>query len=149
MLVTLVLAGQLVLSTLAAYAFARFKFRGSGIAFALVLLQLMIMPDVLIVENYRAISALGLLDTIPAIALPYLASAFAIFLLRQTFKSMPQELVDAARVEGAGAVANSLAGLCPAGASDLHRLWSRLGQLPLEQFPLAADRHQFGGAAGR
>jgi sn-glycerol 3-phosphate transport system permease protein len=68
----------------------------------LVLLQLMIMPDVLIVENYRAISALGLLDTIPAIGLPYLASAFAIFLLRQTLKSIPQELVDAARVEGAG-----------------------------------------------
>ena len=76
LLVLIVLAGQLVLSTLAAYAFARFKFRGSGIAFALVLLQLMIMPDVLIVENYRVISALGLLDTIPAIGLPYLASAF-------------------------------------------------------------------------
>jgi sn-glycerol 3-phosphate transport system permease protein len=91
-----------VLSTLAAYAFARFKFRGSGIAFALVLLQLMIMPDVLIVENYRMIGKLGLLDTIPAIALPYLASAFGIFLLRQTFKSVPQELVEAARVEGAG-----------------------------------------------
>jgi sn-glycerol 3-phosphate transport system permease protein len=104
LLVLMVLAGQLVLSTLAAYAFARFKFKGSGIAFALVLLQLMIMPDVLIVENYRAISALGLLDTIPAIALPYLASAFAIFLLRQSFKSIPHELVDAARVEGAGAM---------------------------------------------
>jgi sn-glycerol 3-phosphate transport system permease protein len=104
MLVSMVLAGQLVLATLAAYAFARFSFRGSGIAFALVLLQLMIMPDVLIVENYRAISALGLLDTIPAIALPYLASAFAIFLLRQTFKSIPHELVDAARVEGAGSL---------------------------------------------
>jgi sn-glycerol 3-phosphate transport system permease protein len=102
LLVLMVLTGQLVLSTLAAYAFARFKLRGSGIAFALVLLQLMIMPDVLIVENYRAVSALGLLDTIPAIGLPYLASAFAIFLLRQTFKSIPQELVDAARVEGAG-----------------------------------------------
>ena len=101
-LVVLILIGQLVLSTLAAYAFARFKFRGSGIAFALVLLQLMIMPDVLIVENYRMIGKLGLLDTIPAIALPYLASAFGIFLLRQTFKSVPQELVEAARVEGAG-----------------------------------------------
>jgi sn-glycerol 3-phosphate transport system permease protein len=62
----------------------------------------MIMPDVLIVENYRMIGKLGLLDTIPAIALPYLASAFGIFLLRQTFKSVPQELVEAARVEGAG-----------------------------------------------
>src|SRR4029079_16007300 len=65
MLVSMVLAGQLVLATLAAYAFARFSFRGSSIAFALVLLQLMIMPDVLIVENYRAISTLGMLDTIP------------------------------------------------------------------------------------
>jgi sn-glycerol 3-phosphate transport system permease protein len=62
----------------------------------------MIMPDVLIVENYRMIGKLGLLDTIPAIALPYLASAFGIFLLRQTFKSVPNELVEAARVEGAG-----------------------------------------------
>ncbi len=98
----MILIGQLVLSTLAAYAFARFKFKGSGIAFAFVLLQLMIMPDVLIVENYRMIGKLGLLDTIPAIALPYLASAFGIFLLRQTFKSVPNELVEAARVEGAG-----------------------------------------------
>jgi sn-glycerol 3-phosphate transport system permease protein len=62
----------------------------------------MIMPDILIVENYRMIGKLGLLDTIPAIALPYLASAFGIFLLRQTFKSVPSELVEAARVEGAG-----------------------------------------------
>ena len=102
MLVSLVLAGQLLLSTLAAYAFVHFKFKGSGVAFALVLLQLMIMPDVLIVENYRVVSKLGLLDTIPAIALPYVASAFAIFLLRQTFKSIPRELIEAARVEGAG-----------------------------------------------
>jgi sn-glycerol 3-phosphate transport system permease protein len=101
-LVTLILVAQLVLCTLAAYAFARFSFPGRDVAFLLVLVQLMIMPDVLIVENYRAIAKLGLLDTIPAIALPYLASAFGIFLLRQTFKSVPQELVDAARVEGSG-----------------------------------------------
>ena len=101
-LVVLILIGQLVLSTLAAYAFARFKFKGSGIAFALVLLQLMIMPDVLIVENYRTMTRLGLVDSIPAIALPYVASAFGIFLLRQTFKTVPKELEDAARIEGAG-----------------------------------------------
>ena len=102
MLVSLVLAGQLVIATLAAYAFARFKFVGRDVLFALVLVQLMIMPDVLIVENYRVISALNLLDTIPAIALPYMASAFGIFLLRQTFKTVPKELDEAARVEGAG-----------------------------------------------
>jgi len=100
-LVTLILACQLVLCTLAAYAFARYDFIGSNIAFALVLAQLMIMPDVLIVENYRTMSRIGIIDTIPAIALPYVASAFGIFLLRQTFKTVPKELDDAARVEGA------------------------------------------------
>jgi sn-glycerol 3-phosphate transport system permease protein len=103
-LVTLVLGCQLVLCTLAAYAFARYDFAGSGVAFALVLAQLMIMPDVLIVENYRTMGRIGILDSIPAIALPYVASAFGIFLLRQTFKSVPRELDDAARVEGASAL---------------------------------------------
>jgi len=103
-LVTLILSCQLVLCTLAAYAFARTDFLGSNIAFALVLAQLMIMPDVLIVENYRTMNLLGILDSIPAIALPYVASAFGIFLLRQTFKTVPQELDEAARIEGAGAV---------------------------------------------
>jgi sn-glycerol 3-phosphate transport system permease protein len=104
LLVTLILACQLVLCTLAAYAFARAEFAGSGVAFALVLAQLMIMPDVLIVENYKTMSRLGILDSIPAIALPYVASAFGVFLLRQTFKTVPKELDDAARVEGAGPV---------------------------------------------
>jgi sn-glycerol 3-phosphate transport system permease protein len=99
-LCTMVLAAQLVLCTLAAYAFARFDFPGRGMLFALVLVQLMIMPDVLIVENYRTMNALGLRDTIVAIGLPYMASAFGIFLLRQTFKTVPRELDEAARVEG-------------------------------------------------
>ena len=102
MLVTLVLSMQLVLCTLAAYAFARYEFRGKDTMFLLVLVQLMIMPDVLLVENYRTMGKLGILDSIPAIALPYAASAFGIFLLRQTFKSVPRELDEAARVEGAG-----------------------------------------------
>jgi sn-glycerol 3-phosphate transport system permease protein len=102
LLVTLILGGQMLLCTLAAYAFARFEFAGREIAFALVLTQLMIMPDVLIVENYRTMTRLGLVDSIPAIALPYIASAFGIFLLRQAFKTVPRELDDAARVEGAG-----------------------------------------------
>ncbi|HEY4250447.1 MAG TPA: carbohydrate ABC transporter permease [Roseomonas sp.] len=99
-LVTMILAGQLVLCTLAAFAFARAAFPGSGILFALVLVQLMIMPDVLIVENYRTMRALGLVDTILAIGLPYMASGFGIFLLRQAFRQVPKELEEAARVEG-------------------------------------------------
>lgn len=100
-LVTLILAFQIVLGTLAAYALARQDFWGRDVAFVLILAQLMIMPDALIVENYRTLAKVNLIDTIPAIALPYIASAFGIFLLRQTFKTVPKELDDAARVEGA------------------------------------------------
>jgi len=99
-LVTSILAAQFVLCTLAAYAFARFEFWGRNVAFALVLVQLMIMPEVLIVANYRTMSHLDLVDTILGIGLPYMASAFGIFLLRQAFKTIPRELEDAARVEG-------------------------------------------------
>ena len=101
LLVTLILGCQLVICTLAAYAFASFPFRGSNVLFMLVLLQLMIMPEVLLVENYRTLSRLGLLDTIVGMGLPYLASAIGIFVLRQTFKSIPKELEEAARLEGA------------------------------------------------
>ena len=100
-LVTMILAGQFLLCTLAAYAFARFRFPGRPVLFALVLLQLLVMPDILIVENYRTMRLLDLVDTIPAIALPYVASGFGIFLLRQTFMTVPRELDEAARVEGA------------------------------------------------
>lgn len=102
LLVTMILACQFILCTLAAYSFARFRFAGKNILFMLVLIQLLVMPDILIVENYQTIGALGLVDTIPAIALPYVASAFGIFLIRQTFMSIPTELDDAAKIEGAG-----------------------------------------------
>ena len=101
LLVALILVCQLVLSTLAAYAFARYEFRGKNVLFALVLVQLMVMPDILLVENYKTMARLGIVDTLLAIGLPYFASAFAIFLLRQTFLGIPKELDEAARVEGA------------------------------------------------
>ncbi len=102
LLVTTILIGQLTLCTLAGFAFARFTFPGRDVIFILVLLQLFILPEVLIVENYVMISRLGLFDTIFGIGVPYMASAFGIFLLRQAFKSVPQELEEAARVEGCG-----------------------------------------------
>ncbi|RZI63739.1 MAG: carbohydrate ABC transporter permease [Variovorax sp.] len=104
LLVVMILAAQLVLSTLAAYAFARYEFRGRDIAFSLVLVQLTVMPDLLLVENYRTMASLGLIDSLFAIGLPYFASALAIFLLRQTFLGIPKELDEAARMEGASAM---------------------------------------------
>ena len=103
-LVAMILTAQLVLCTLAAYAFVRYEFRGKNVLFALVLVQLMIMPDILLVENYKTMSKLGLIDTLLGIGLPYFASAFAIFLLRQTFKGIPKELVEAATMEGASSL---------------------------------------------
>lgn len=105
LLVTGILAAQFVLCTPAAYAFARMRWRGRDLVFALVLLQLMVAPDVLLVANYGTVARLGLVDTLAGIALPYLGSAFGIFLLRQAFMQVPQELEDAARLEGSGLLA--------------------------------------------
>ena len=143
----MVLAAQLVLVTLAAYAFARFEFPGRNVLFALVLVQLMIMPDVLIVENYRTMTALGLKDTILAIGLPYMASAFGIFLLRQTFKTVPRELDEAARVEGCTPLQVLWKVYVPLARPDVPRLRAGQRQLPLEQLPVAAHHHQLGRVA--
>lgn len=104
LLVTIILVAQFILCTLAAYSFARFKFKGQALIFSLILLQLMIMPEVLLVENYQTIGTMGISDTILAIGLPYMASAFGVFLLRQTFKTIPMELVEAAQVEGVSSI---------------------------------------------
>jgi sn-glycerol 3-phosphate transport system permease protein len=92
LLVLMIVVVQLVLATMAAYALVRFRLKFAGV---------MISPDVLILNNYKTIGALGLRDTLTGIALPYFSSAFAIFLLRQTFKSIPLVLEEAAIVEGA------------------------------------------------
>lgn len=75
-------------------------FAAKNVLFALVLVQLIIMPDILLVEHYKTMRKLGLIDTLFGIGLPYFASAFAIFLLRQTIKGIPRELVPAT-MEGA------------------------------------------------
>ncbi len=99
-LVTVILIGQFILTTLAGFAFAQVQFPGKDIVFILVLMQLFILPEVLIVENYAMVSRLGLFDTIMGVGMPYMASAFGIFLMRQAFKGVPIELHEAARIEG-------------------------------------------------
>jgi len=101
LLVLGIMAAQFVICTLAAFGLARWKFFGGELLFALILIQLMVTPDVLILENYRTLQTLGLIDTLTGVGLPYVASAFGIFLLRQAFKTIPKELDDAARMEGA------------------------------------------------
>jgi len=99
-LVTMIVGAQCVLCTLAAFAFARFEFPGRNLLFALVLIQLMIAPEILAVANYQTVRALGFVDSLIGVALPYFTSAFGIFLLRQAFLGVPKDLEEAARIEG-------------------------------------------------
>ncbi|RXT15432.1 carbohydrate ABC transporter permease [Ammoniphilus sp. CFH 90114] len=95
-----ILAVQLFTITLAAYAFARLDFWGKNVIFILFLTQLMIPPDILIFPNYTIMKELGLVDSKLAVMLPYWASAFGAFLLRQTFKQVPIDLEEAAKIDG-------------------------------------------------
>lgn len=97
-----VLAVQIVTITLAGYAFARMQFFGRNLLFVLILVQLMIPSAVLLVPNFRTINTLGLYDNKLALMLPYFGSAFGTFLMRQTFRQVPPDLEDAARIDGAG-----------------------------------------------
>lgn len=101
LLTVIILAANMILCTLVAYAFARYRFPGAGLLFSLIMVQLLITPEILMVENYNTLTKIGFIDSIPGIALPYLTSAFGIFLLRQTFKIVPISLDEAAQVEGA------------------------------------------------
>jgi len=101
-LVVGILAMQLVTTTLAAFVFARMEFPGRNLIFLLFLLQLMVPAEALAVPNYITMRKLGLIDTHLAMMLPYVASAFGTFLLRQTFRQVPRELEEAAVIDGCG-----------------------------------------------
>lgn len=91
---------QFFFITLSGYAFARIDFYGKNFLFVLFLIQILITPDVLILPNYRFVTWLNLVDTRLGIMIPYFASSFGIFLMRQNFKQLPVELEEAAEVEG-------------------------------------------------
>ena len=95
--------GKLLVSVPAAYAFARFRFRGQGVLFALVL-GTMIVPYVsTIVPNYVTIAGFNWINTRQGVIIPSIAfTGFNVFLLRQYMLSLPQEVFDAARIDGAG-----------------------------------------------
>lgn len=93
-------AGQLLFCSMAAYAFARIKFPGRDGIFMLLLAVLMVPGSFFLLPQYLIIQNLGLLNTFPALFLPNLFSAFGTFLLRQFFMSLPDELEDAARLDG-------------------------------------------------
>ncbi|MBM7829920.1 lactose/L-arabinose transport system permease protein [Agromyces cerinus] len=92
----------LVVCTAAGYAFAKFEFRGRGVLFGAVLVTLALPSQVTLVPLFQIMVTLGWLDTYQALILPSLAMPFGIFLMRQTMLAVPDELLQAARVDGAG-----------------------------------------------
>lgn len=97
-----VVAGQLFLCSLAAYAFARLNFPGRDVLFLLYLAALMIPSQVTLVPNYLIIRELHLVDKLGGVILPQLFSVFGVFLLRQFFLTIPKELEEAALIDGCG-----------------------------------------------
>jgi multiple sugar transport system permease protein len=95
-------ASHLVLCSLAGYGFARLKFAGRGVAFVAVVATVMIPIQLLMIPTYLMFARAGILDTLAAAFVPWLASAFGIFLMRQFFLGLPVELEEAARLDGCG-----------------------------------------------
>jgi ABC-type glycerol-3-phosphate transport system permease component len=100
--------GEVIFCTLAAYAFARLNFPGKGFLFTLLLSTLMLPEAIVWVPNFITVSWLGRISPIPwinnwpALTIPFMASAFGIFLLRQFFQQIPNEFWDSAQIDGAG-----------------------------------------------
>ncbi|WP_253705310.1 carbohydrate ABC transporter permease [Brachybacterium sp. P6-10-X1] len=102
-MVAVILVGQMVFSVLAAYAFAQLRFPGRDLLFWVYVATLMVPQVVVVVPLYLMMSEAGLRNTFWALVLPFvLGSPYAIFLLRENFRGVPSELMDAMRIDGAG-----------------------------------------------
>ncbi len=108
LITVITLTGEMVFSILAAYAFARIRFPGRDVLFGLLLATIMIPAIVIIIPNFLTVTWLGRIGPIawlnnwPSLTIPFMGSIFSIFLLRQFFAQIPDELYDAARIDGAG-----------------------------------------------
>jgi len=98
---TVTTTGILVTSMMAGYAFAKYRFRGRGLLFAVLIATMFLPPIVTLIPLYRMVGSIGLSGSLFGVILPNLANAFGIFLMRQFIAGVPDDLIDAARVDGA------------------------------------------------
>jgi len=97
----LITLGSLFINSLAGYAFAKIKFRGRDPLFMGILATMMVPGSVTLIPSYLLIKSLGMVNTYAGLILPGLASAFGIFLMRQFIRTIPNELIEAAQIDGA------------------------------------------------
>jgi multiple sugar transport system permease protein len=88
-------------SSFAGYIFAKYHFRGKNLAFGVILIQIMIPFQVVMIPNYLMVVRFGLIDSLWALIVPTMVDAYGIFMMKQFIESMPAELMDAARIDGA------------------------------------------------
>ena len=117
----LIMGSQIILSSLAGYAFACFEFKGKKVLFNAILFSMMIPGEVTLIANYLQVTGMGLSNTYLGMVITSLVSSMGIFMLRQFYKSLPVELMEAARLDGCGRL----------------RYWLRIA-LPLSQPTLAS-----------
>ncbi len=89
-----------VFSSMAGYAFAKLKFRGKGLLFTIILMQMSLPSQIFLIPQYQMVAKMGLVNTIFALVFPGLVSAFGVFFLRQTYLSIPEEIGEAAYLDG-------------------------------------------------
>ncbi|MFD2611355.1 carbohydrate ABC transporter permease [Paenibacillus gansuensis] len=109
----IVTIGQVITASMAAYAFVYVGFQGKSFWFALFLSTMMIPWEVTMIPNYLTIKAWGWLDTYQGLTVPFLASAFGIFMLRQFFLQLPRELFEATKIDGCGHIRHFTAIVLP------------------------------------
>ncbi|MFI5367752.1 MAG: carbohydrate ABC transporter permease [Spirochaetia bacterium] len=97
-----VTAASLVINSLAAFAFARMSFRGKTVIFAVIIATMILPIEILIVPLYRVVKDIGLMNSLASLILPFAASGFGIFFMRQFFEGIPRELDEAAVIDGCG-----------------------------------------------
>lgn len=114
-------AGELVTTILAAFAFSKLQFYGKNLLFTVLIATMMVPGELLIIPNFVTLSKFGLINTYAALIIPYLASVFSVFTLRQSFASVPNELHYAAKIDG---------------CSDFRFLWSVM--VPLSKSSIVA-----------
>ena len=112
-------AGQLITSSMAAYAFAKLKFKLSKPLFMVFLCSMMIPLEATIVSNYLTLSAMGLMDTFFAVISTSIVSVFGVFLLRQFYMTIPDAMLEAARIDGASEVQSFVRIILPLGKSAM------------------------------
>lgn len=94
--------GKIIISFLSAFAIVYFNFRGKQVAFWMIFVTLMLPVPVRIISTYQVVTTLGWVDTYAGLTIPLIASATATFLFRQFYLTIPDELVDAAKIDGSG-----------------------------------------------